>query len=73
LKIIVVDFFFSYLHSYNHDRNFPWTEGKSRKHYWTGTEKYAFISVVERSVVLQVYPSAAELKKMHSMLSKQEV
>jgi hypothetical protein len=55
--------FVSYLHHYNHDRNFPWTEGKSRNRYWTRSEKFAFISVVEQSVVLQLYPSAAQLQK----------
>jgi hypothetical protein len=35
-----------------------------------GTVKFAFISVVERSVVLQLYPSAAELKKKTALYVK---
>jgi hypothetical protein len=40
--------FVSYLHPYNPDMNFFLTEDKRRNRYWTGTEKFAFISVVEQ-------------------------
>jgi len=65
--------FVSYLHPYNPDRNFSWTKGKHRNRYWTGTEKFAFISVVQQWVVLQLYPSAAQLpppSQKNSMFSK---